>query len=131
MTAVHSRDLDIYIARQFKKSVSDDSNVYLTFGNTTPWTNESNPPNANSSVVTYYQTWKSMVGGKKINGSDIHHVIPRYDWTSNTVYFAYDDVYTTNYLITSNSKFYVITDEFNVYKCIANNYGRPSTFKPT
>jgi hypothetical protein len=131
MTAVHSRDLDIYIARQFKKSVSDDSNVYLTFGNTTPWTNESNPPNANTTIVTYYQTWKSMVGGKKINGSDIHHVIPRYNWTSNTVYFAYDDVYTTDYLITSNSKFYVITDEFNIYKCIANNYGKASTFKPT
>jgi hypothetical protein len=131
MTAVHSRDLDIYIARQFKKSVSDDSNVYLTFGNTTPWINESNPPNAGTSVVTYYRTWKSMVGGKKINGSDIHHVIPRYNWTSNTVYFAYDDIYTTDYLITSNSKFYVMTDEFNVYKCIANNYGKASTFKPT
>lgn len=131
MTAVHSRDLDIYIARQFKKSVSGDSNVYLTFGNTTPWTNESNPPNANVSIITYYQTWKSMVGGKKINGSDIHHVIPRHNWTSNTVYFAYDDVYNTNYLISSNLKFYVMTDEFNVYKCIANNYGKASTYKPT
>lgn len=131
MTAVHSRDLDIYIARQFKNSVSGDSNVYLAFGNTTPWTNESTPPNANTSVVTYYQTWKSMVGGKKINGSDIRHVTQRHNWTSNTVYFAYDDVYTTNYLISTSAKFFVITDDFNVYKCIANNYGQPSTYKPT
>jgi hypothetical protein len=131
MTAIHSKDLDIYIAKHFRNAISVSSNVYLAFGNSTPWVNESNPPNANSNIVTYYQTWKSMIGGKKINGSDIRHAIPRYNWTSNTTYFAYDDVYTVDYLLQSNSKFYVITDEFNVYKCIANNYGKASTYKPT
>ena len=29
-----------------------------------------------------------------------------------------------------NCVFYVITDEFNVYKCLDNNNGAPSTFKP-
>jgi hypothetical protein len=129
MTAIHSKDLDIYIAKHFRNAVSVSSNVYLAFGNSTSWVNESNPPNANSSVITYYQTWKSMIGGKKINGSDIRHVIQRHNWTSNTVYFAYDDIYPTHFF--SNTKFYVVTDEFNVYKCIANNYGKASTYKPT
>jgi hypothetical protein len=30
-----------------------------------------------------------------------------------------------------NSKFYVITDEYNVYKCLNNNYGSASSVKPT
>jgi hypothetical protein len=34
-------------------------------------------------------------------------------------------------LKSANTPFYVMTDEFNVYKCLSNNYGKVSTFKPT
>lgn len=131
MSSTYSKDLEVYTAKQFKDSVSGASNVYLTFGRVRPWANEANPPQANTSGVAFYETWKDMIGGKKINGNDIRHVVPRHDWTSNTVYVAYDDMADSRQLKSSNSQFYVITDAFNVYKCIANNYGQPSTYKPT
>ena len=129
MASTYSKDLEVYAAKQFRNSVST-SNVYLTFGYQTPWVNESLPPEANTSVDSLNESWKNMVGGKRITGNDIRHVIPRFNWTSNTTYIAYDNN-QGRALKTANNQFYVITDDFNVYKCIANNYNNPSTYKPT
>jgi hypothetical protein len=55
------------------------------------------------------------------------HVVPRYDWVTGTVYDMYDDT-DTNLI---EDDFYVLTDDFNVYKCLYNNDGGASTTKPT
>jgi hypothetical protein len=129
MASTYSKDLEVYSAEQFIQSFSQ-ANVYLTFGHQTPWTNDLNPDQANTSVESYYETWKYMIGGKLINGSDLRHVIPRINWTANTTYIAYD--HTQDSLKKgANTAYYVVTDAFNVYKCIANNYGHRSTYKPT
>lgn len=133
MSSVHSKYLQVYSAKQFKESVNEPipSNVYLTFGRTTAWPNDVVPPQANTSVNTFYEVWDNMIGAKKISGNDIRHVIPRFNWTANTVYVAYDDKADSKILKSDTSKFYVVTDDWNVYKCIANNYGANSTSKPT
>lgn len=131
MSSTYSKDLEIYTAKQFKSSVTGTSNVYLTFGYNIPWDNDSNPPQANTSVNSLYETWKYMIGGKKIGGNDIRHVIPRFDWTSGNTYIAYDNLADSRTLKSSNSQFYVMTDAYNIYKCISNNYGGVSTSKPT
>lgn len=133
MSSVHSKYLQVYSAKQFKESVNEPipSNVYLTFGRTTAWPNDAVPPQANTSVNTFYEVWDNMIGAKKISGNDIRHVIPRFDWTANNVYAAYDDKADSKILKSDTSKFYVVTDDWNVYKCIANNYGANSTSKPT
>jgi hypothetical protein len=133
LSSVHSKYLQVYSAKQFKESVNEPipSNVYLTFGRTTAWPNDAVPPQANTSVNTFYEVWDNMIGAKKISGNDIRHVIPRFDWTANTVYAAYDDKADSKILKSDTSKFYVVTDDWNVYKCIANNYGANSTSKPT
>lgn len=133
MSSVHSKYLQVYSAKQFKESVNEPipSNVYLTFGRTTAWPNDAVPPQANTSVNTFYEVWNNMIGAKKISGNDIRHVIPRFNWTANTVYAAYDDKADSKILKSDTSKFYVVTDDWNVYKCIANNYGANSTSKPT
>ena len=132
MAATSFIDLNINNAEQFKESVSEptpNTKLYLTFGKTDPWANEASPNVANTSSATIYEVWKNMIGGKKIVGSDIAHVIPRIDWTMDTRYDAYhhlrDDLYDTG------SKPYVVTNEWNVYKCIANNYSSNSIVKPT
>ena len=89
MASVYSKDLEVYSAEQFKKNI-DGANVYLTFGYQSAWTNDQNPDQANTSVESYNETWRTMVGGKQIFGSDVYHVIPRFNWTANTVYMAYD-----------------------------------------
>ena len=133
MVSVHSKNLEITNAIQFRESVSEQSNtkIYLTFGKVEPWPNDAAPLQANSSVTTLYQVWDNMIGGKLITGNDIHHVIRRINWTSNTVYDQYDHCTCSLMLFSANVNFYVVTDEWNVYKCISNNYGSPSTVKPT
>lgn len=133
MASVRSKDLSIFLAKQFRESVSEpsSSNLYLTFGRSYPWTNDINPPVANTSVVSFIDVWNNMIGGKRISGNDIRHVIPRFNWTNNTIYTAYSDIADSKDLMNQNTAFYVLTDEFNVYKCLGNNYGNASTSKPT
>jgi hypothetical protein len=133
MVSVHSKNLEITNAIQFRESVSEESNtkIYLTFGKVEPWSNDAAPPQANSSVSTLYQVWDNMIGGKLITGNDIHHVIRRINWTANTVYDQYDSLTSSLILFSANVNFYVVTDELNVYKCISNNYSSRSSVKPT
>lgn len=133
MASVFSKELEVFNAKQFKESVSEpnSSNVYITFGRSSAWANDSTPPQANTGVVTFYDVWRNMIGGKKITGNEIRHVIPRFDWTANTVYYAYDDLTDSRTLKNGTNQFYVITDQYHVYKCLANNYGSNSTVQPT
>ena len=56
------------------------------------------------------------------------HVCPRYNWTSGTNYFAY--THANNALF--DQTFYVMTEDYNVYKCLSNNNtDGASTTKPT
>lgn len=134
MASVVSVDTHIFNAEQFKEAVSEtvaNTKIFFVFGKGVPWSNDAAPIQANTSIAVFNDVWNNMVGGKLITGNDIYHVIPRYDWTANTKYAAYDHSLPTLNLINANTRFYVITDEWNVYKCIANNSGANSTTKPT
>lgn len=124
--------LRINNAEQFKESVSEPSpntNLYLVYGKASPWANDSAPPTPNTSVATEYEIWSNMIGGKKITGNEMRHVIPRYDWAPDTKYIAYDHMDPNLYA--DNVRFYVITQDFNVYKCLSNNYSSNSTIEPS
>lgn len=125
-----SIDLKVYSAEQFKSSVATASQIYLTYGRSFTWANDASPNVSNTSVSTSYEVWRYMIGGKRITGNDVHHVIKRTNWTANTVYTAYDDLSSCLYDY-ANSKFYILTTDFNVYKCLANNYSSNSTVMPT
>ena len=71
------------------------------------------------------------IGGKKVKGSDVSLCIPRFNWTFGETYAEYDDRLDSKSLKNSTNKFYVVTDDFNVYKCLYNNKGAGSTVKPT
>jgi len=119
-------------AEQFKESVSEPSpntNMYLAYGKVDAWANDANVPIANTSVTTEYQIWNNMIGGKKILGGDINHVIKRFNWQANTSYTAYD--HRNSNLYDGNTKFYVVTSDYNVYKCIANNNSANSLVEPS
>jgi hypothetical protein len=125
-------DLRINNAEQFKESVSEPSpntKIYLTFGKVDAWANDANPTAANSSIASVYEIWSNMIGGKRVLGSDLCHMIPRFNWTANTVYTAYDHMNPN--LHDGNTKFYVMNSDYSVYKCIANANGSISTVEPT
>jgi hypothetical protein len=132
MTYTTFVDLKINNAEQFKESLSEASantNMYLTFGRIDAWANDSSPTAANSSIATFNEVWSNMIAGKKILGGDLCHVIPRFNWTANTVYTAYDHMSET--LFDGNTQFYVVNSDYGVYKCISNNTGGMSTVEPT
>jgi len=133
MASIYTKSTQIYNAENFKASVGDASEpyVYFTFGKVEPWSSEVAPPQANSSVDTFNQVWKNMMGAKKIVGNDVRLVIRRFDWVSGTVYTSYDDSEAALDMNDPDVKFYVVTDEWNVYKCLGNNNGGASTVKPT
>lgn len=132
MSAATFIALRINNAEQFKESVSEPSpntRIYLTYGRVDPWSNEAAPDTAKTSYATVYEVWGNMIGGKKITGNDMRHIIPRFNWTANTKYIAYDDQNPN--LWDKNTQFYIVTSDYNVYKCIANNNSANSTVEPT
>lgn len=133
MVAVISENLRIFNAEQFKESVSEAANtkLYFTFGRGYSWANDAEPVQANSSVTVFNDIWDNMIGAKLITGNDIRHVTLRYDWSANTVYPAYDHCICSLQLFAPNTPFYVVTSDWNVYKCLANNSGANSTVMPT
>ena len=112
-----------------------NSNMYLFIGKVTGWSDDASPPTPTDSVAnTHYENWRDMIAAKKITASDVSHVIPRKNWTNNTNYFAYTD--NTNTLFSQD--FYVMTGDYNVYKCLSNSEtnssgttASTSTTKPT
>jgi hypothetical protein len=133
MVSVYSKNLQVFNAKQFREAVSEasPSRVYLTFGKSTAWPNDAAPIQANSSISSEYEVWQNMVGAKAITGNDIRHVAPRYNWSSGQSYPAYDHCICSINLFANGVNFYIVTDEWNVYKCLSNANGSISTVKPT
>lgn len=125
MTSVFSENLRIYNAERFRASVTTDSTnkLYLSIGKVDAWSNEAAPAQGNTSTAAFNEVWNNMLGAKRITGNDIRHVIPRHNWTSGIVYDIYDDLLCTNDLFDPDYKFYVVTSDWNVYKCLSNNGG--------
>jgi hypothetical protein len=132
LSSSRSKNLDIFVAKQVKESVSEpsSSNVYLTFGKSSSWPSESSPLQSNTSIVSFNDIWKNMIGAKRIVGNNIRHAIPRINWISGTVYAIYDDKLDSSQLFAASNNFYVITKEHHVFKCLDNNGGVISTVMP-
>lgn len=79
-----------------------------------------------NTVNSENSTRSEMVTFSRISESDISYVVRRIDWIQNTVYDQYDST-----LDMSNLNYYVMTPEYNVYKCINNNLGAQSVEMPT
>ena len=133
MASVYSKNLQVYNAEQFKASVESDSGsyIYFTFGKVSPWANDAEPPQANSSVAYFYDVWKNMIGTKKIQGNDVRLGIKRNNWTQNEVYHAYDDCGCSLLQNNPNARYHIVTSDWKIYKCISNNNGSVSTVMPT
>lgn len=133
MASVFSENLRIYNAEQFKQSVSDlgPTNIYLTVGKVSPWANDLAPQQANSSVGTFNDVWQNMLVAKLITGGDVRHGIRRINWQPNQTYDAYHHCTCSLLLYNDSTRFFVLTPDWNVYKCLANNNGGLSTVMPT
>jgi hypothetical protein len=131
MASIVTTKFRVHNAEQFAEAFSETSNtiMYLFIGKNTAFPNDNAPPTpVNSTANVEYTPWRDMYAAKRITTSDVTHAIPRYDWTSGTVYDKYDDQ-DTNLL--ESDDFYVITEDYNVYKVLGNAGATASTTKPS
>lgn len=100
--------------------------LYLCIGNTKEWPNDEpiNPPDNVQNLR--YDTYRNFVGCVKVQPSSMCHVTDRYDWVSGTVYAMWRDTDIDMY----EKNFYVLTSEYNVYKCLYNNHDSASVVEP-
>lgn len=121
------RQLKTICALNFRDSLDSTQNLYMFIGRNAAWADEEEPDEPVNSVNDEFGTRDYIFAIKKVSAAGTALVIPRVDWTTATVYDEYsatdEDLFT--------KEFYVLTDDFNVYKCISNNSGAESTNKPT
>lgn len=146
MPALVSKKFRIHNAKQFVEAFDEDkgfttfantsagdtsleTNMYLFIGGISAFSDDTNPPTPTDSVAnSYFSNWRDMIAAKKITSSDVSHCITRRNWANDTPYFAYTHANNALY----DQPFYVMTDEYNVYKCLANNASSGnSEAKPT
>lgn len=112
----------------FLDYITDSENhIYAFIGNPISWDVEESPPVPIDNDGSIFNYWDLMYGIKKVNNTGIKKVIRRRNWNSGEVF----DNYETNMGPIPETNFYVMTSNFQVYKCIWNNNGAPSTVEPT
>lgn len=117
--------------------ISRSAKYYFALGRNYTWgTTNDAAPDAIDTYSYEIQARKDMVKLSEIGPNDVSIVINRNDWTVGFVYDDYDEYTPTKPSFTGaqsleTSTFYVVTDEFNVYKCLFNSNGAPSLEKPT
>lgn len=121
------------VVDNFKNSVLANTTQYYGFIAISGEKESVDPISNTNYDIVFTSNWKT-IAGKKLSYNDITHVIEKNIWSSNTVYRRYDN---TDEQIFSSKDFYVITEpnftggSYNVYKCIDNANGSPSTINPS
>ena len=128
----------VELARSFLRDIRNNNDYFhFAVGRTTSWDDDTVPesPIDSDSYVSKFR--RSMMFTQRIDSADICMLARRVDWTQGTVYDEYDDSYDSDNQSYSqattlaDSNFYVMTDEFKVYKCMSNNSNATSQNKPT
>ena len=129
MTAFVTRSQSIVNATRFIEDyTSEDNFLYLGIAKPDPWNDvltssiDESPPIANDSETSQQNFRDGLIAVKRVLSSQFSKVVPRIDWTSGTVYKAWDDqepAFFDRSLTSPN--FYVLTSSFDLYKCIRSN----------
>lgn len=147
MPAIITLGTRVLNAEQLLAGFSDASTdkYYLFIGKSTEWDSDILPPVPTDSIKSNTEARRDMLSMQRISESDVSLGILRRDWTLGRYYDMYRHDYGNAGVTGVNmvdgtetipgnideSNFYVVTDEFNVYMCVWNGGGLPSTVKPT
>lgn len=149
MAAIITNKFRIHNAQSFQEGFSEvaDTKMYLGIGRPQSWDNDNSPDTPTDTVAQEYYVWDDMLALKRVNSTDVSLATIRRNWVSGKYYDIYRHDYdgvTTGVNIDTgsattpaslyDSNFFVITDDYNVYKCLNNTLNgslQPSTYKPT
>ena len=128
----------VELARSYLRDIRNNNDYFhFIVGRTTPWSDETAPPTPIDSDSYIAEFRRTVMFSQRIDSADVCMLAKRENWTSNTVYDEYDDAYgngTSSYsgaLSLAEAKFFVMTSDFKVYKCISNNNNAQSTVEPS
>lgn len=129
MTAIITKNIRMDAQKSYYDTLKSGINpTYFFFGKSSIWNDEDQIDNTiTDNTVLELTKGSDIILAKRLNSNDIMPCAKRVDWKSGEVYNQYDMDLNMNYV----EKHYVLTDEFNVYKCLSNNNGNPSLEKPT
>lgn len=131
MSAIIRPNLHHTMAESIYEKIQNKSAIYYYYlGKTLEWADEITPPIPQNNNSYEMDSRNNFITLKQVNLNDVAFIARRIDWNSGTVYDMYDDTYQNDEPLEQKS-FYVLTDQFNVYKCIWNNNGSPSTAAPS
>lgn len=127
------------ITDKFKRQVLEDifldvkdsdETYYLGIGRSQDWNATDAAPTPLNTAKTVRDFRVNLQAMKK--AEDVSYVVPRYNWSSGTIYSGYDD----NIQGYPSNAYYVMTDELAVYICLqqgrdAQGNAVTSTVKPS
>jgi hypothetical protein len=134
--ATFTKNFGVQNALNFERFISGTfANCYIGIGRQAEWANSDTASAPVDTANTFYQYWNNLIGLKKITAADMNLVIPRVDWTANTVYIEYTqdtEIFakgnTAN--VAYDNKFYVRNSNDQIFKCLFNNSSANSTIMP-
>ena len=143
MPTVLSSSLRHKNLNNFKNTVEDES-VYFFVSKPSGWTNDLIPDSVFDTFTLESDAHDEMIYLKKLSISNCVNVIRLHRWQENRRYQEYDNQADLSDLLTKRTistneylPFYVVTDDYRVYKCISNGsspsnpYGVSSMIEPT
>jgi hypothetical protein len=91
MPSILTKDFGVFAAETFETSISNGTDfVYAVMGRSVAWPNSDTPETPYDTTDYKNSVFKNGIIMKKITGSDVQLVVPRVNWTSGTLYTAYD-----------------------------------------
>ena len=107
---------------------NSSSKYYVFAANPVAYTGNTPAVTSDDYSASYYNDW-TMLFGKQFTNTNIRPVILNNIWASNTVYSMYDNT------VANLANYYAVVNPtpggaFNIYKCINNANGAPSTVVP-
>lgn len=94
--------------------------IYVVLGRQLPWTNTEAVIVPQDSNEYFIQSFRNGIYARRLTLENSTLVVPRVDWTANSVYNTYQ----------SFTNFYVLNSKNQVFKCLDNNLNSISTVEP-
>lgn len=130
-----TQDLKYKNAKLFKESLSVAGSTYIAVSRFSEWETGVTPA-VYGSVKERNEFEYELLGMQNVPAADVHYMIKRVTWTSGEVYDMYRHDYTDENRSYSgafrleDSRYVVYTTKGDVYICLDNAGGAPSTVSP-
>jgi hypothetical protein len=116
-------------------SISSNTSQYYTFAsNPIPYVGNTPVVTSDEYSTNFINDWQ-MIFGKRLSNTNISPMVLNTVWATNTVYSMYDN--TNSQYSNSATNYYVVTTpafvggDYEIYKCLNNANGNPSTVLPS